>query len=551
MVNEFKEIVKNYFNLINEDMNKLIPYYIGFFISSIIELILPIIIAEITESLTSSLFDVAVVCIIMHFIIKIIHKFISYFTMYMYQNFYQHNYITIYKKIVKEIYLFDEEYKNKISTGKINNSLISDVVNIGEMADNIFKILFYTLKCIVVILYFFRINIFVAILIIIIDLIYILRSNYLNNMIVKYSKKQKNQNDKLISLINQTLLGLKDIQTLDFSISMNSKYNSIYTTWKKIYNKKKKYERYRKSILEIPLIIIKTVVYFICMYLIKDNKMSISVMLIIISYFDYLFSFSETIMSASQSIREQNISLDRIKVILNYNDIKQEKLKKIENTTGKIEFKNVYFSYNNEKFLENLNFTIKPNKITAIIGTNGTGKTTIINLILRLYNPIKGEILIDDYNINNINKKSYLKQISVLNQDTYLFNLSIRQNFNLVNKNIKKQEEVCNLVGIEKFIESLPNGYDTVIDENSHNVSGGQKRLLSLARMLLKESKILIFDEATSSLDKEKIKDFIEILNALKNNHTIIVVTHKKEIIDIVDDIIEVNKGKVKNKSMR
>ncbi len=545
MINEFKEIVKNYYNLINEDKKKLIPYYIGNFLNAILELVIPIFVAKITESVTDSLYIASIVSIIIYFILKMINSITSYFTMYAYQDFYQNNYITIYKKIVKEIYCFDEDYKKKISTGKMINSLISDIVNIGEMADNILAIIFHTLECIVVLFYFFKINIFLAMFIIIVNIIYIARSNYLNNMIIKYSKKQKNENDKLIGLTNQTLLGLRDIQTLDFSDSINEKYNLIYEKWRKIYNNKKKYERHRRAILKCFLVIIKTIVYFLCMNLIINNHMTIGVMLIIISYFDSLFSSSETIMNANQSIREQNISVNRIRDILEYNNIKETKLKKIKNTIGKIEFKNVFFSYNNEKFLENLNFTIKPNKITAIVGTNGAGKTTIINLILQLYCPKKGEILIDDININNIDKKSYLNEISILNQDTYLFNISIRENFNLINKDIKKQEEICKFVGIDKFIKSLPKGYDTIIDENSHNISGGQKRLLSLARTLLKESKILIFDEATSSLDREKIKSVINLLKELKNNHTIIVITHKKELIDIADETIAIDKGKI------
>lgn len=545
MINEFKEIVKNYFNLINEDKKKLIPYYIGYFLNAILELIIPIFVAKITESVTNSLYIATIVSIIMYFILKMINSIIYYFTMYTYQNFYQNNYITIYKKIVKEIYCFDEDYKKKISTGKMINSLISDVVNIGEMADNILTIIFHTLECIVVLFYFLKINIFLAMFIIIVDIIYIARSNYLNNMVIKYSKKQKNENDKLIGLTNQTLLGLRDIQTLDFSSSINEKYDLIYETWEKIYNNKKKYERHRKAILKCFLVIIKTIVYFLCIYFIINKQMAIGVMLIILSYFDSLFSSSETIMNANQSVREQNISVNRIKDILEYNDIKERKLKKIKNAIGKIEFKNVFFSYGNEKFLENLNFTIKPNKITAIVGTNGAGKTTIINLILQLYCPTKGKILIDDIDINDIDKKSYLNQISILNQDTYLFNMSIRENFNLINKDIKKQEEICKLIGIDKVIKSLPKGYDTVIDDNSHNISGGQKRLLSLARTLLKESKILIFDEATSSLDKDKIQNVIDLLKELRNNHTIILITHKKELMNMADETIVIDKGKI------
>ena len=165
-----------------------------------------------------------------------------------------------------------------------------------------------------------------------------------------------------------------------------------------------------------------------------------------------------------------------------------------------------------------------------------------------MYKPKKGKILLDNIDINNIDKKSYLKEISILNQETYLFNLSIRENFNLINSSIKRQEEICKFTGVSNFIEGLQNGYDTIIDENSNNLSGGQKRFLSLTRMLLKESKILILDEATSSLDKEKVEKFSKMLEKLKENHTIIVITHKKEIIDIADETIVINKGKVKIK---
>lgn len=550
-MNKSKNIIKNYYNLIESDKNKLIPYYFIYFLNIIIELIIPTYVAKITESLTNSLIIVALASIINYSILKILNNLLGYADKYIYQRFFRDNYITIYKKIVKKIYHFDEEYKKKISTGKIINSLTSDIINIGEMADNILKVILNILKSIVVIFYFFRINIYLALIIIGVDVIYIIRSNYLNNKSIKYSKEQRKENDKLIGLINQTLLGLKDIQTLNITNTIDDKYNYIYEDWKNAYDNKKKYERYRQNILKCFLIIIKSIVYFTCVYLMINNKITIGIMLIIISYFDSLFSASENIMDASQSIKDQNISVNRIKEILEYNTIKEKNLKEIKNIKGIIEFKNIDFSYSNEKLLQNLNFVIRPNRITAITGTNGTGKTTIVDLILRLHSPTKGEILLDNIDVKEIDKNSYLKEISVLNQESYLFNLSIRENFNLVEKDIKKQEEMCKLTGIDKFIKTLPKGYDTIIDENSHNISGGQKRLLSLTRTLLKEAKILIFDEATSSLDTDKIQNVINVLNELKKNHTVIVITHKEKIENIADEVITINDGKVKIKTPR
>lgn len=544
MIKEYINIFKNYYKLISDDKRKLIPYYIGYFLEEIIELIIPIYIAKITEDLTNSLFISSLISIAMYFFLKNVNILISYFIKNTYTNFFKNNYVTLYKKIVKEIYNFDEEYKKKFSTGRMLNSLTSDIINVGEMADDILTVILNILKSVIVIIYFFKINIYLLIFIILIDIIYIKRSNYLNNMTIKYLKKQVNENDKLIGLISQTITGLKDIQTLGISNTINDKYNTIYRLWKNMYSSKRKYQVHKQTVLKSLLILVKTSIYFLLAYLVMNKEMTIGVMLIIISYFDSLFQSSENIMQSLENIKEQNVSVNRIKEILEYNTVKEYEIKSLKNINGLINFNNVSFSYNDERFLENLEFTIKPNKITVIVGANGTGKTTITNLILRLYQPTGGEILLDGIDINSIDKKTYLKEISILNQETYLFNLSIRQNFNLINKDINKQQEICKFVGIDKFIKKLPKGYDTVIGENCNNISGGQKKLISLARTLLKGSKILILDEATSSLDTNMTKNFISILKKLKKNHTVIVITHKNAIIDIADEIIAIDKSK-------
>lgn len=546
MIKKYIVIFKNYYELIKDDKRKLIPYYIGYFINCIVELLIPIYVSKITENLTNSLLTATIISIIMYFFLKTMNSLISCFNMYNYSNFFKNNYITLYRKIVKEIYNFDSEYKKKFSTGRMINSLTEDVINVGEMADNILTIILSSIKCIVISFYFIKVNIFFSLFIIFVDIVYINRSNYLNNMSLKYLSNQREVNDKLIGLINQTMLGLKDIQTLDFSNSLNEKYNSIYKSWKDKYSKKRKYQILRKTILKCFLTLTKVIVYFICAYLIIKKEMTIGVMLIIISYFDSLFSSSMSIMDSSISIRNENMSVNRIKEILEYNKNTEYTIKKLKNVKGLIQFKKVYFSYSNNSFLSNLNIDFEPNKITALVGSNGTGKTTIINLILLAYSPNKGEILLDGNNINSIEKKEYLNQITVLNQDTFLFNLSIRQNLNLINKDRLLQQKVCKFVGIDKFIKKLPKGYDTIIGENSSNLSGGQKRLLSLARSLLKPSKVIILDEATSSIDTDITKNIINILKKLKKNHTVILITHKKEIIKIADKVITIDKGKAK-----
>ena len=546
-MNKSKNIIKDYYNLIESDKNKLIPYYFIYFLNIIIELIIPIYIAKITESLTNSLIIVALASIINYSILKILNNLLGYADKYIYQRFFRDNYITIYKKIVKKIYNFDEEHKKKISTGKIINSLTSDIINTGEMADNILKVILNILKSIVVIFYFFRINIFFALIIIGVDLIYIIRSNYLNNKSIKYSKEQRKENDKLIGLVNQTLLGLKDIQTLNITNTMDDKYNYIYKDWKNAYDNRKKYERYRQNILKCFLIIIKSIVYFTCVYFMINNKITIGIMLIIISYFDSLFSASENIMDASQSIKDQNISVNRIKEILEYNTIKEKNLKEIKNVKGMIEFKNVDFQYNSNKLFENLNFKIEPNKMIAIVGKSGEGKSTILKLISKGYSVDSGKVLIDNYNINDLSEKTIKDNISIVSQSPYIFNLSIKDNIKLANPDTTDEEiiDVCKKAQIHDVIESMEDGYDTLVGENGVILSGGQKQRIAIARALIKKSKIILLDEATSSLDNSNQEKIKNVIKELSKDHTVIIVAHRLSTIVDADNIFVVDKHKI------
>ncbi len=542
MIKEYFNILKNYYSVIHKDKKKLYPYYVGYICNIIVELIIPICVTNITEKLTGSYFVAAIVCVFLLLFLNVLNSLLSFIDMHFYAKFFKANYVSLYKQVINKIYDFDEEYKKTFSTGKLLNSMTSDVVNIGEMADNILTISLNIIKWFIILIYFSKISIVLALGVMLLNIVYIILSNYLNNKSISNYLEQRKHNDSLISLINQTLLGLKDVKTMNFSSDLNKKYNAIYKKWGQAYFDKRRFYIYRVTFLKIMLELIKCAIYIYCIIAITKDNMSIGTLLLIISYYTSFFSASSMIMSCAASMKEENVSLNRIKEILDYWQNIQYENKIIKDIEGVIEFKNVSFSYNEKKLLKNISFTINSNKITAIIGENGSGKTTILNLILRLYFPSKGSIYLDNQNILNIKLDSYLNNISVLNQDTYLFNLSIRDNFNLINKDKKVQERICKLVGIDKFIKSLPKGYNTVISENSTNISGGQKRLLSIARTLMKDSKILLFDEITSSLDMDITKQVINVLNKLKENHTIIIVTHKKELIDIADEIIKLCK---------
>ena len=153
--------------------------------------------------------------------------------------------------------------------------------------------------------------------------------------------------------------------------------------------------------------------------------------------------------------------------------------------------------------------------------------------------------MIDKLNIYEYSKDVYYSNISIVNQKTFIFNMSIRENLSLIDSNKKRQIDACKRVGIHGFIMSLPDGYNTILKEDAYNISGGQKQLLSLARALLTTSEIILLDEVTSSLDPNTTNKIINLLDDLKTDHTLIIITHNKELMKVSDNLVVLKDGKI------
>ena len=240
------------------------------------------------------------------------------------------------------------------------------------------------------------------------------------------------------------------------------------------------------------------------------------------------------------------VSVERIYSVLNYHPKSNKVLNTSteDNIKGLLEFKHVYSSYTNKQVLKDITFKVKPNELTAIVGRSGSGKSTILNIILRLIKPDSGKVLVDKEDIYNYTDDVYKTNVSVVTQKSILFNMSIRDNLSLVDSNFKRQQEVCERLGIHEEILSLPKGYNTIIEENSSNVSTRLKQLLSIARSILTNSEILLFDEVTSSLDSTNTKKVVKVFKELSKDHTVIIITHKKEVMNKADHLIIIDKGR-------
>lgn len=271
------------------------------------------------------------------------------------------------------------------------------------------------------------------------------------------------------------------------------------------------------------------------------------------SFVLYSRKFSGPIREISNLIADMQSAFAASERVFKFIDENREEKDKIDaedlkNVGGKVDMKNVTFSYDlNEKVLENLNINAKPNTVVAIVGPTGSGKTTIINLLMKFYNRDQGEISVDDKSIDDIKTESIRGAYAMVLQETWLFEGTIYENIAYGNENatLDDVKRVAKLAKIDDFIEGLPDGYDTMITGNGDNISKGQKQLLNIARAMLTDAKMLILDEATSNIDS---KTEVQIQNALlevMKGRTCFIIAHRLSTIKNADQILVLNGGKI------
>jgi ABC-type multidrug transport system fused ATPase/permease subunit len=216
---------------------------------------------------------------------------------------------------------------------------------------------------------------------------------------------------------------------------------------------------------------------------------------------------------------------------------------------GDIQFKDVWFAYEDENYvLKNINIQINPGETVAIVGHTGAGKSTLINILTRFYDINKGSVLLDGIDIRKVDKRDLRKYISIVLQDVYLFSGTIESNINMDNSEISREKviDAAKTVGADKFISTLPNKYEEEVKERGATLSVGQKQLISFARALAYDPKILILDEATSSIDTETEQLIQSAIERLLVGRTAIVIAHRLSTIQNADKIIVLHKGEIR-----
>ena len=365
------------------------------------------------------------------------------------------------------------------------------------------------------------------------------------------AEKSKTILAQLFALIEESLGGIKVIKAYGIEKFIGQKFQStnqnLFIQNVKVYRK----NDLASPATEVVVLGILMFILYLGSKLVFHNELSASAF---IGYFGIASQIIPPIKQISQAyntIQKGLVSEERINRILNEpititNDANAE-----EYTTfnEKIEFKNVHFSYlKGDKgfLLKDINLTIPKGKVIALVGKSGSGKTTLTDMLLRFYEPDKGEILIDGKNIQKIQIASLRQLISLVSQDSFLMNDTIKNNITF-GKDYPDEAIIAaaKMANAHEFISQLPDQYNTYVGDRGANLSGGQRQRISIARAILRNSPILILDEATSSLDTENEKIIQDTIQKIKHNRTIIIIAHRLSTIMNTDTIVVLNKGEI------
>ena len=263
----------------------------------------------------------------------------------------------------------------------------------------------------------------------------------------------------------------------------------------------------------------------------------------------FIWQVNEPLTQVSQlssQIQSALSAMDRIHEFIEYEEETDVEVKEMV-FDGNVEFKDIRFGYGKKEVLHGVSLYAKKGETVAIVGPTGSGKTTIVNLLMRFYDPNSGSIVIDGIDSININRRTLRDNIGMVLQDTWLFTGSIRENirFSKPDATDEEIEQACKYANADEFISTLPNGYDTVIDEEADNISQGEKQLLTIARAILKDPKVLILDEATSSIDTKTEKNIQDAMDYLMEGRTSFIIAHRLSTIKNADKILVLKDGNI------
>lgn len=453
------------------------------------------------------------------------------------------------KDVISSYFEIDNKELLKTSSGIFLTRITSDPDNIIDAFDAVRGNFTKILSNIFVFIYIFHINFVLGTITVIGTIsVYLVEKSAMDKWNA-YRKRRNKLRDRNTTIINEGLKGTHDIKLLNIVEHFKNKVSGNLDELCNDTVGSIKVDSGYVFLRTIVVYTFTTILIVLSIYFVKFDVIKVSSLIAIFMYKDRLFTSILYLAWTERQLKEFALSAERIFEVIDHSKFKLEHYgnKRVNELSGKIEFKNVYFKYEKDSVLKGVSFNIEPKDTVAIVGKSGSGKTTIVNLISKIYEVDKGSILLDGNNINNLDKYSIRNNISVISQKPYLFNMTIKENLLLVSPNAsqKQIENVCKICELHDYIMNLPKKYNTLVGEGGVTLSGGECQRVAIARALLMKTNIILFDEATSALDNETQENIQKAINNISSEYTMIIIAHRLSTIKNCNKIIVIDDGKV------
>ena len=528
----------------------ILMYLIISFLVMLVSIVVPTLTSLQLVSLTEGLWKQVIIYSLFVFGLTIFNSFLDFFTTISVQLFSKKVVSKVQIELGREILKIQLSDIDKHSSGVFTQRLTSDASDMTSIFTYGVSIINNLIKDVGVIVIVFIINYQIGLFYLLYTIVTMIFQKIKNKQIDKKDKELRDQREETTGFTAEIIRGIRDIKMLNAENAFMKKVeNNISDLREKSYSMDNLRNMYYlintliRGMFELALVLI--LINFV-----KNNIFTIGVALVIYNYRHYIIGLVYGISSVIDYVRGFNMSCDRVFSLFGSKEFNKEKFgkKHLDKINGDFEFERVEFAYGSNKVLNNISFKINANETVAFVGKSGSGKTTIFNLMCKFYDIDKGHIKIDGIDIKELDKDTIRGNITIISQNPYIFNMSIKDNLKLVKDDLTEEEmkDACIMACLDDFINSLPDGYDTIVGEGGVTLSGGQKQRLAIARALIQKTEIILFDEATSALDNETQAKIQQSIDNMKNEYTILIIAHRLSTIINCDRILFIEDGKIK-----
>lgn len=541
----YYRLIKKYLSFKLGNKKLLAELFITAIIRTGLHLLIPVPVAMVVDYATEGNYQAAIWSVALFFVVAIVYAFFYHLNYVAYgkNSVYIHDMLQ--KRILDKVISLDQDYTKKISHAEIINTGFEDVVKCQRIPDYLFDFALSIVSIVADAIVLVFVDPLIGGIALILTVISVLIFIYHMRRRDYYANLRRSHQDEISDLYNQIIDGYKEVHAFNLEKNLQKIIKNEEKEWKKDYYRQRIHSDLGGALTPLIQGLGRIIAYGIAAYLILNGEYSVATLVLVIGYFENMHESFDSATEIIVEITRSNVAINRVYKLLNYRPKQKIIFGNNDNDDikGTVVFDNVSFTYGRKPLMKNVSFEIAPHTLTGIVGKSGSGKSTIFKLLLRLYKPTHGKIAIDGKNIFSYDEKVHSTNVSIVTQRPFVFDMSIKDNLSLVDSNTEHQIEACKKAGVHDAIMKLKKGYNTRLVGDGENLSAGQKQLLSLARTLLSKSEILLFDEVTSALDADTTEEIINVLKKLKKDHTVLVITHKPEVMRKMDELLIIERG--------